>query len=608
MASRSSLDGYVGKAVGHYSSLFTLPSHTEIILLLFAAGTVGGVLGVLLQVPSFLGFASGLLFGLTFVFFALLSDFVIYHGCMKTDPIFNLRRCSSLSLFSCVMWFSFVFVGSVLSVFLRNPNVWVKLFLLGFCAVLILRLLVLSTASFASRGRIIFSSLLQPVSCGTTLLFMGNVLGYSLNPSLPLFLFLSLPIVLLVVLLFVALVNRVGEKSLGIASLSLFKAFLANWMEDLNAPLEDMFEKLGHDENIEVSMLAFRANKRIKAMTVVPSFHPGPFKNVGSSPLPYMIQTALENKLQCVVSVPHGLSGHNLDLTSQLQNQRVIDGILGCVDFSTFSPRATPFARTQRDGASASCQVLGDCAYVTLTVAPQTMEDLPRGLGSMIVKEAEKRGLSSAILVDAHNSIDGPFDAKEVVEPLRKAAVECLERVPLHERFPFGMGAARVVPKEFSVEEGMGPGGITVFVVKVGDRETAYVTVDGNNMVSGLREKILLALRERGIVDGEVLTTDTHMVNGVVLAKRGYHPIGEAIDQAKLIDYVREAASAASKDVEPAEVSWRVVTIPKVKVIGERQIGALCLTVEEAARLSKKLAIFLFSMAGVLLTALLILI
>jgi putative membrane protein len=234
------------------------------------------------------------------------------------------------------------------------------------------------------------------------------------------------------------------------------------------------------------------------------------------------------------------------------------------------------------------------------------MEDLPQELDSFIVNEAEKQGLS-ALVIDAHNSVQGLFNVNEAVESLRKAAVASLKRALTRERSPFEVGASKVVPKEFTVKEGMGPGGISVIVTKVRDQKAAYVTIDGNNMVSGLREGIISMLREIGIDDAEVLTTDTHMVCGVVLTERGYHPIGEAMDQEKLINYVRQATMNALDNMEPAEASWCTKIIPNVKVIGGKQIETLCLLADETARQAKKLALSLFSMAGVLLILLMFL-
>ncbi len=434
---------------------------------------------------------------------------------------------------------------------------------------------------------------------------MSSILEYSMRDYLLFFLPLSIFFVTLTVLIFLFFVNRIGREILGVDSLIVFKAFMANWTEDLNAPLESLLERFGHKQNIKLALLTFSAGKRIKAVMAVPAFHPGPFKNVGSSQFPYMLQKALETKLECTVSVPHGLSGHGLDLTSQLQNRKIVDHVLGSIDFPTFCSKVTPFTRALENKAAASCQIFGDCALFTLTLSPRSMEDLPQVLDKMIIDEANKRGLSSAIVIDAHNCIEGSFNYEGAVNNLRIAAVTSLEHALTYTPSNFEIGAAKTTPREFTIVKGMGLGGITVIVTKVGRQKTAYVTIDGNNMIVGLREKILSSLHETGIVDGEVLTTDTHIVCGLTLIPRGYHPIGEVMDQEKLINYIRYAATKALNDLEPAEVSWRIITIPDVKVIGEKQIESLGFIAEKTAKRAKKLAISLFPVTGILLTFLL---
>jgi putative membrane protein len=229
-------------------------------------------------------------------------------------------------------------------------------------------------------------------------------------------------------------------------------------------------------------------------------------------------------------------------------------------------------------------------------MAPKTMEDLPQELDSFILNEAEKLGLS-ALVINAHNSIEGPFNINAALASLRQASVASLKRSLNYERSFFEVGAATVLPKDFTLKEGMGPGGISVILTRVGDQKTAYVTIDGNNMMSGLRERILSELAKIGIVDGEVLTTDTHTVCGVVLTPRGYHPIGEVIDQSKLISYIKQAAVEALGNLEPAEASLRTETIPKINVIGEKQIEELCLVADRTAKHAKRLSFSLFPTA-----------
>ncbi|MEM2936053.1 MAG: DUF2070 family protein [Candidatus Bathyarchaeia archaeon] len=595
-------EDYISKAIAHYSSLFILPSLPKVLLLLSLVCILGGAVSVFLLNPSYQGLVSGLFLGIAFFLITISADYAVYHVFMRNDPIINLKRFFGLSLVSAMIWFSFILVGDALSFFLKNLNedVWVKVFLLGFSATLILRLIVLFTASFCDSKVAVFSAILQPALCNLSPFPIVHALDTRFLPFLP----ISVLAAVLVTILFVTFINHAGEKNLGVTTSHLFKAFLANWAGDLNGPLEEIFEKIGREQDVKVSLLAFRAKGRIKAILVVPALHPGPFKNVGSSPLPYMIQTALENKLECIAPIPHGLSGHDLDLTSQLQNQKILEGILEHVNFSSFNSTATAFVRANADETKACCQIFGNCAMIILTLAPHTMEDLPPELDLMIVEEAEKRGLSSAIVIDAHNSIEG-LPSREVISLFRGVAIKSLEEALSLPRSPFEVGVAKVLLKGLSVADGMGPGGIIALVIKVGEQKTAYITIDGNNMVSGLREKILLELQDIGVTEGEVLTTDTHMVNGIIVSKRGYHPVGEAMDQEDFINSVRQATITALRNMEPAEASWFTISIPNVKVLGEKKVRALCLIADEATKQAKKLALSLLPLAGIFLTILL---
>jgi len=602
------MNDYIEKAVRRYSSLFTLPSHSKLLFLLLAVCFLNGVLVVAaLKQLSYSSVAVGLALGITLFVLIMATDFIIYLTSFQGDLIFNLRRCSALSLYSATFWLAFILLGVLANALVTG--FWFKFFLLGFCVVLALRLIVLWAVSFAGVGKVFFYAVLLPILCTVPMVFTASLMGEKvLDASVVFFFSLSLGITLSAVLLFLYSVNRVGVGILGVGSFSVLKAFLASWTEDLNEPFERFFERFGLERDIKVSALAFRANEEIKALMVVPAFHPGPFKNVGSSRLPHTIQASLENRLpRCVVAVPHGLSGHDLDLASQAQNQLLLNSIEKMTEFSGFGSVASPPVHVKRNGASVSCQVFTDCIFVTLTLAPETMEDLPPDLDSFILSEAQRHGLSTAICVDAHNSIQGPFNVNAAINSLKEAVAICLAKVANYESEGFEVGAAKVVPQEFGLREGMGPGGIVVTAIKTNNQITAYVTIDGNNMISGLREKILSALSEVGVNDGEVFTTDTHAVNAVVLGARGYYPIGEAMNQETLIKHIKQAATNALANLEPAQASWRTENVSRVRVIGKKQIEAMCMLADKAIRRAKRLAISVFPLAGVVLVALLLL-
>jgi putative membrane protein len=601
MALAGSQQDYLDKAVKRYSSLFVLPSHGEIVIYLALLCFFGGFLTVFPLTKSF----SGVALGAGFFLITLFSD-VVVRRLLRSEPIYDQRRCDGLSLFSNAAWFALMLIGTALCFYFHSDDIWLRLFLLGFCAVSLLRLLVYSATLFTGYTRAIVSALFQPVLC-VVFLYSAWPFVTSNHPlSLSVFVFplVSIPIIVVTIFFFIYLVNRVGKKTLGVSSMLLLKSFLVNWIEDVNGPLENVLESLGDKRQMDISLLAFKTKKNMKAVMVIPALHPGPFKNVGSSLFPYLIQSALEQRLNCVVSVPHGLFGHELDLASQAQNQKVLDSILNSLNLQDSERKASPFTKAKSGVASAGCQIFGDHAVLFLTVAPATTEDLPPELGFLAIHEAEKNALASAVIVNAHNSIDSDYDAKENIGPLKEAVIESLEKAAEAERFTIEVGAAKVVPSEFSLEDGMGQGGISAIVVRLKGQTTAYVTIDGNNMVSGLREKILEALKPLGIDDGEILTTDTHAVNAVVLNRRGYHPIGEAMNHEKLLDYVRTAVSGALKNLEPVAASWQTITVPDVKVVGAEQVQALCTVTDEASKAAQKAATFLFPVAGLILVVL----
>lgn len=603
------MNDYIGKAVKRYSSLFTLPSHSTLLVWLFTACLLNGILIVTALQPLALYWpALGLTLGGVLFILALVSDYAIHFGSQKKDHVFTMRRCSALSLYSILVWLIFNFVGTITNLFFTG--FWFKFFILGFCTALALRLLVFFALSFAGVRRVAVYAVLLPVLHIIPVVFiMLTVTPFRLAGFSVIFFFLSVVSTVTAMFLYMFSINRVGKEILGVNSFSVLRAFVANWTEDQNAPFECLFERFGQKRDIRVSALAFRdTNGIVKAMMIVPAFHPGPFKNVGSSALPYMIQTAVENKLEkCVVSVPHGLSGHDLDLATQAQNRLVLDKVLTLSGISDFGAFATSFVHVKRNGATVGCQVFNGCALLTLTLAPETMEDLPPELNTFIVEAAQKYGFSTTIAIDAHNSIQGPFEIDKVIKPLQEAAVESLQKVSKHKPVNFQIGAARVIPKEFGLREGMGLGGITALVLRVGNQTITYITIDGNNMISGLREKILSALSEMGIDGGEVFTTDTHVVNAVVLNARGYHPIGEVMNQEQLLENVKQAVATALKNLEPAEVGWKTELVSNVRVIGEKQIEAMCMLAEKSLRRAKRLALSIFPLVGIFLGALLML-
>ncbi|MGQ9506483.1 MAG: DUF2070 family protein [Candidatus Bathycorpusculaceae bacterium] len=588
------------EAVKHYSSLFKLPSYRKIILFLALVCIIGGLTFAVTLLPRVDWFVGGLFLGFSTFIINLSADFFVISILLKGDAIYDLRRTLALSLYCWVLWFSFIMVGVAIAIF-AGVSWLVRLLFLGFSAVLILRLIVLNSTSFASQKRLLSASILQPFSCIVPFLFILTRTDFPFEFYYILFFFVfSLVVSVASSFFFIFSLDSVGKQMLGFPSMSLFRAFLLNWIANLNAPFEKFLERLGERQTVEVSLIKFNSSKP-KAFIVTPSIHPGPFKNIGSSLLPSQLKTVLEKKFDCVACVLHGLFGHEFDLASQIQNQKVINSVAENADFVVHDAEATPFVKVSNGLATVCCQILGHCAFLSFTLAPKTTEDFPPELGMFIQREAEKYGVNSCVIVNAHNSIDGTVNMQEALDALKAVATACLQKTVSQERLPFEVGAATFIPEKFGLKDGMGPGGITVVVVKVRAQKTAYVVIDGNNMVAGLREKILSSLYSLGINEGEVFTTDTHSVNAVVLNKRGYHPVGEVIDHETLIGHVKEAVIVALSDLEKVKVACRRITVSDVTVIGENLLEKLCVLIDKTILKAKKIVVPIFATSGLFL-------
>lgn len=606
MAVEDSLKQSMDIAVKRYSSLFKLPSTRKVLLLLLLLCIGGGLFSTMILLPTIGGPINGLLFGLALFFASLVADCIIGTFVLGDNAIFDLRRTLALSVFCWALWLFFMFIGAVVGAATSDLMWWIRLSLLGFSATLILRFTVFNAASSMTYIRFLAASLLQPFLSVVPFVVLWTGINHPVNTSMILFFFSSTVIGFVASFGFLFVLNRVGKQTVGLQSVSLFRAFMLNWVSNLNAPFEELLERLGRKQDVEVSLIKF-GSARTKVTVVVPSVHPGPFKNIGSSLLPSMLKADLEKEFECVACVPHGLLGHEYDLASQLQNKKVIAEVAACLrNLELSDENASPFVKVSNGLATACCQIFGKSAFISFTLAPKTIEDLPQEIGQFVREEAEKRGLHLCATVNAHNSIDGTAEMQESLSSLKDVATKCLDKALSLKQSPFEVGVSTMLPKEFSLEDGMGSGGITVVVVKSGLQKAAYVVIDGNNMISGLRERILSALFSVGVDEGEVFTTDTHAVSALILTGHGYHPIGEAIDNEKLISCVKEAALNALGKLEKVGVSCRSITVPDVKVIGAKQLEALCLLIDKAIQRAKRAVLPIFGVSGLLLMLLLL--
>jgi putative membrane protein len=548
---------------------------------LIVTSIIGCLLAFFLVNPVFSSVLHGIVFGI-FVFFvpSVLVDIIASLFLLKDDPPFSFRRFLALSLFSCTTWILIIILGTIghiqldIFVFPQDP------FLIGLFTIIPLRSIVVFSLSSKSNLRKIIFSLLQPLISTVT---VGFLVVYEITIILGAFILATtLSIVPLMFLL--RYIERQGKKIIKVSPMRIFKAFLVDWLDRKNEMFETYLKEIGIESEIEVTLIRFdnKNNSKMKGIIVISNFHPGPFLNVGSSMLPYLIQNQFETK-NIAVFVPHGISGHENNLVSQEDNTKVISTIKTMLRNCEPSNMASIFKTIEVGSAKVNAQIFGKCLLLTLTQSPKDMEDIPIELGKEVASMAKNK-FKHVGIIDSHNSIDqARMFIEEELNDLRSAAYKAIESSSATGT-KIEMGIAKHNFENDNPRQGVGPGGMRVFLFKNLDQLIAYIIIDANNMVKGLREKILTSLKDIGIDGGEIMTTDTHVVNGLVRAKLGYYPFGEILNQDNIVNSIKETVKEAQEDLEEVTVCSSSKNV-SVTSLGSRSLENLTSFMYNIARL-----------------------
>ena len=552
--------------IGYYSYLFTFPSRWVMVASILATmGVVGAIsFGLAFGVS---GILHGLVFGLGGLAIPVIASDIITESIQGDDVLLKPRRINIISFVWCLAGGLILILSGMLAALTANPVFLFRGALLTVFSSAGLRLLIFSIFSTRGFARMFFVVMVQPVLLIVATDFLSPAIWQisTLMILLILVLILSGPILL---------VARLSWWSFGDSTtkiIPLFRAFVYAWAEEFNRPLEEQLVAMSEPHSVEADSLQFSvASEACLGRMVAPYVHPGPFRNVGSSGLSLRLTEGLTG---CEALIVHGVSNHEWDLARSGDVDRIVDALKEA-SYSTSSETCGPMVRTEVGGAKASCQIFGEIALFTLTLSPKSHDDIPDIVKNRIRSASKERGFI-AMVIDAHNCLDEEdlLDDGDA-ENLATAAVEALDCATKLQQAPFKAGFFRVKPSEWSLDDGMGPCGVGAAVVEVFSGERyAYLIFDSNNMIQGLREKLIDKLKAEGYAGAEVLTSDTHLVNAIGASERGYHPMGEIMEEEMVLKYIDKTLNGVK--TSPSLVSFTRIRVDNVQVLGVKGIETL---------------------------------
>jgi putative membrane protein len=468
----------------------------------------------------------------------------------------TLNRSALLALCCTIFQLAAVVVGLIM------PVDAIFLFLAAFSLGLIagIRLIVLVATADHRPSRMLVPALVQ------TLAGLFTVVVYP-TPG-----FISVTIVATVVtvaasLLLIFLITFPLERMLHFHIFGFLNAFLAH-LDDGSPGMDDWFRRMGEQVSVPQATLVIRRAGKPDIVMTVPNLHPGPVGDAGGGTLPHVLHGSFPGE----VLVPHGCATHDFNPVAADEIQRVVATVRRSLQGLVLRPGAGPSSRIAQGSVSLLAQRFDDTLLVVGTRAPESTEDLDPSMALILMAEARGR-FRHLVFIEAHNSmteVSGGIDygttiATEYVDGLR-SVVSSQSVVSVA---PFRAGVSQVqVP--YGRTQGFGELGIQALVIETGGQETAYVLLDGNNIIKGAREIFRNAALEL-VDDAEIMTTDTHVVNTIT----GNNPVGLEVPPPEIVPYIRKAVEDARADLAPAEAGGATACCRGITVFGSHRIAQI---------------------------------
>ena len=351
----------------------------------------------------------------------------------------------------------------------------------------------------------------------------------------------------------VAVIDRPWKRSLDVSVLDFVGGFIGHIAEGTRE-LEGFFEQIGEEAVVPVTVLSFRrtSDETEKARFVLPMIHPGPMGEIGGGNLPQRVAESASG----LAFPPHATAGHDFNLVTEREVDTLVDAAADAHEQIEYTETATGPVRVQEGEAKLLGQAFDDKALLVSTYAPGFADDVEYAVGLSAAAEARVEGMDDVLLADAHNCNNGLegddlghiYPGSERSFQMIQAAGTAARELGAADEHALRMGVAWD-RTPWRPSDGIGPLGVRVSVVETGGDRTAYVLVDGNNMDPGLRAELLDAVAAAGVDHGEIMTTDTHIVNTV----QSSNQVGGAIEWDTLRDVVLELTGEAVDDLEPVE-------------------------------------------------------
>lgn len=299
--------------------------------------------------------------------------------------------------------------------------------------------------------------------------------------------------------------------------IGFFEAYLSYTLKRDKEALEQGLLNVSVRRRVPVYALDLLDGGSIWGTIVIPHVHPGPYRDVGSSRLPYLVtEAARKRELKCTVF--HGASTHSEDLVRELDALEVAEtAASGSGEILCEGYRVGVGCSSDGSTRAVALALEGGWNIVFVERLDGGMEDIPLNFAEVVGPHT--------VLVDMHNSFDNPRPSPNPDDQLGRSLVSCaraaIEQASSKIRGGWAIGVAQL-PGGWGEE--IGSAGVSAFALTSEEDRVFAVVYDANNMARSFRDRLYkLASQLHATV--LIATSDTHELTGS-RAGSTYRPLG----------------------------------------------------------------------------------
>jgi putative membrane protein len=535
--------------------------------------------------------------GISFLIFSYFLDLFL----LRKTPVNKLSKILHVSAFSSLLWLIIVILGYLTFIIFQKDLPSKEYLLEGMMLAIGLRIGIFTSVFGANLLQAIKTAIIQPIvflfliiPSSTFIEIFSDVVAISFGLIL-----IGLGIG------WTILADRSGRPNLQ-STFALLQAFLSAWTENKVENIEKILLSKSKNELVGTFIVKF-TNKHHNLYWVLPNIHPGPFKEIGGSNLPYQIYNYFSQK----AVVFHSPSDHSLNIPSKGEVLEYLKSLSNTQKTLDYGSTCSIPIQIKNKKATVTGIIFDNTPILMLSFAPYGMEDIPEEVSKELETYSKNEGFKRLFIIDSHNAM-GKKIGKIENEELLAAGKTCLKILKKSPQYSFKIGLSNTneIKNHIVFGDDIGKSGLSIILIDVNKNDdnnsnhnNQYVIgwADSNNMKSGLREYIIKFLEQKGIRMLEICSSDTHENSGFRTSE-GYYPFGHITKFETIADHYDKLIELAYKKLEVYRYEvFHIVST--VKVMGTNQFRDYSNALDKAMKLTKKFLIFTF---GVILLMLLV--